>query len=208
MKSKIVKLPLIGRVAVQSDRHGSGQITGNIAMQTNLSVKVFDKDGNEKKVKDYFGSNAMQRLANSIIYRDKTVLDLGSGLVTTAGVVKLSQDVSVTAGSAAFALFRNHGSGTGTTAAAVGDTALQTAIGTTATNASSHTQATVSTNATITSVATVAYTGTAAVTEWGLFSSTTLAGATMWDHKIFSAINVVNGDSIQFTYVLTLTSGG
>lgn len=30
----------------------------------------------------------------------------------------------------------------------------------------------------------------------------------MWDHKVFSAINVVNGDSIQFTYTLTITAGG
>lgn len=30
----------------------------------------------------------------------------------------------------------------------------------------------------------------------------------MWDHKVFSAINVANGDSIQFTYTLTVTSGG
>lgn len=30
----------------------------------------------------------------------------------------------------------------------------------------------------------------------------------LWDHKVFSAINVVNGDSIQFTYTLTITSGG
>lgn len=30
----------------------------------------------------------------------------------------------------------------------------------------------------------------------------------MWDHKVFSAINVINGDSIQFTYSLTVTSGG
>lgn len=30
----------------------------------------------------------------------------------------------------------------------------------------------------------------------------------MWDHKVFSAINVNNGDSIQFTYSLTISSGG
>ena len=30
----------------------------------------------------------------------------------------------------------------------------------------------------------------------------------LWDHKVFSAINVVSGDSIQFTYTLTITSGG
>lgn len=30
----------------------------------------------------------------------------------------------------------------------------------------------------------------------------------MWDHKIFSAINVINGDSIQFTYDLTVADNG
>jgi hypothetical protein len=30
----------------------------------------------------------------------------------------------------------------------------------------------------------------------------------MWDHKVFSAINVNNGDSIQFTYSLSINSGG
>jgi hypothetical protein len=30
----------------------------------------------------------------------------------------------------------------------------------------------------------------------------------MWDHKVFAAINVGNGDSIQFTYTLTINSGG
>lgn len=30
----------------------------------------------------------------------------------------------------------------------------------------------------------------------------------LWDHKVFSAINVVNGDSIVFTYTLTVNSGG
>jgi len=30
----------------------------------------------------------------------------------------------------------------------------------------------------------------------------------LWDHKVFAAINVNNGDSIQFTYTLTINSGG
>jgi hypothetical protein len=30
----------------------------------------------------------------------------------------------------------------------------------------------------------------------------------MWDHKVFAAINVNNGDSIQFTYQLQINSGG
>lgn len=32
--------------------------------------------------------------------------------------------------------------------------------------------------------------------------------ALLFDHQVFSAINVVNGDSIQFTFTLTLPSGG
>jgi hypothetical protein len=30
----------------------------------------------------------------------------------------------------------------------------------------------------------------------------------LWDHKVFAAINVNSGDSIQFTYQLTINSGG
>jgi hypothetical protein len=30
----------------------------------------------------------------------------------------------------------------------------------------------------------------------------------MWDHKVFTAINVVNLDSVQYTYTLTITAGG
>jgi hypothetical protein len=58
------------------------------------------------------------------------------------------------------------------------------------------------------------------VPAWYKVSDGTAAGVTpantnayvfrpvMWDHKVFSAINVVNGDSIQFTYTLTISSGG
>ena len=45
-----------------------------------------------------------------------------------------------------------------------------------------------------------------AITEWGRFSAS--AVGTMIDRRLFSAINVVSGDGIQFTYSLTFTSGG
>lgn len=32
--------------------------------------------------------------------------------------------------------------------------------------------------------------------------------ALCWDHRVFAAINVGNGDSVQFTYSLTISSGG
>lgn len=62
-------------------------------------------------------------------------------------------------------------------------------------------------------------TGTAlTIPSWvtlALASASTPSGTTayvvqplMWDHKIFSAINVISGDSIQFTYQLTVTPGG
>ena len=58
------------------------------------------------------------------------------------------------------------------------------------------------------------------VPAWYLVSNGTLSGVNpvnadaytilpvMWEHKVFSAINVVNLDSIQFTYSLTIASGG
>ena len=51
------------------------------------------------------------------------------------------------------------------------------------------------------SVATISYTGTRTVTEWGIF--TTSSSGTMISRKTFSR-SVVNGDSIQFTWDLTV----
>lgn len=128
--------------------------------------------------------------------------DLGSGVVTTAGVVALASYFNNAATN--LSTFKYHDSGTGTTAAAVGDTDLQTAAGPT-TRATGSQGA--STN-TYTTVGTISYTSTLAITEWGLFLDATRGSDTMWDRKVFSAINVVSGDSIQFTYVLTITAGG
>jgi len=56
------------------------------------------------------------------------------------------------------------------------------------------------------SVGTIPYTTTKAITEHGLFSSE--ASTTMVDHHVFSVINVVNGDSIVFTYEITFPANG
>lgn len=48
--------------------------------------------------------------------------------------------------------------------------------------------------------------GTASATPGGTEAYTILP--VMWDHKVFSALNVVSGDSIQFSYSLTIQSGG
>ena len=125
---------------------------------------------------------------------------LGSGLVTTAGVNLLAADWTNTTATLKLANFLD--SGTGVTAAAIGDTALQTATGNArvAGAQSNPAPGQYRTSATLT------YAAGFAITEFGLFTATTVG--TMWDHKVFAAINVVNGDSIVFSYVLTVTAGG
>lgn len=104
-------------------------------------------------------------------------------------------------------IMKYHGVGTGTTAAAAGDTALQTES-TTALNPDS-TRATgsltegASANV-FRTVGTVTFDGSAAITEWGLLSQAATGGGTLFDRQVFSAINVASGDSIQFTYDLTI----
>lgn len=94
-----------------------------------------------------------------------------------------------------------HGSGTGAVAEAIGDTALGTEVETRATGTQSNPG-----GGTYRTIGTVAYTATRAITEHGIFSASTVG--TLWDRSVFTAINVVNGDSIQFTYTLTISAGG
>lgn len=298
---KIFKLPFIGRFIVSSDRHGVASLAASAAFMGHLSAKVFDKNGKEKKVRDYFGGNRLQRLWYSIIYRNKTELDLGSGLVTNVGVLALANDWNLAAPSGAaintLKLANYHVSGIGATAAATTDIKLQTqsTVGGQTPVAGTQSLVSAANLQKYQTVGTIAYTGTEAVTEWGLLCGTiagaisgttgspftagsattgtvtatpltaststiqgqqqtifentgnatphwglatsnttsvvtvpawykvsdgTAAGTTpantntyvirpvLWDHKVFSAINVVNGDSIQFTYTLTVNSGG
>ncbi len=58
------------------------------------------------------------------------------------------------------------------------------------------------------SVATIAYTSTLAIEAHGLINNSTKAGSILMDHSQFTVINVVNTDSIEFTYDLTCTAGG
>lgn len=101
-----------------------------------------------------------------------------------------------------FGDFKFHDSGVGTTAEAAGDTAIETTDGE---SRATGTQTESATNA-YRSVGTISYTTTKAITEHGLFNDA--SAGTLMDRSVFSAINVVNGDSIQFTYTLTLTAGG
>ena len=99
-------------------------------------------------------------------------------------------------------VFKYHGSGTGTTAEAAGDTGLVTEVG----SRVAGTQAAGASSNIYKTVATISYTASYAITEHGVFSAAT--GGTLVDRSVFSAVNVANGDSIQFTYELTFSSGG
>ncbi len=124
------------------------------------------------------------------------------GIVTTAGVNYMATDFASGGVTPTISGLKFHDSGIGITAAVVGDTDIETTDGEprvagTPTNPTANQYR---------SIATIAYTTTKAITEWGLFS--VITAGTLWDRRVFAAINVVNGDSIQFTYTLTVNSGG
>lgn len=153
----------------------SQSIQGRNIYKTNLSVRHF-------------------RAGKEILSKN-----LGSGVVTNAGVNLLAADWTNVVSTLKQANW--HDSGTGTTPPTVADTIMQTPTGNARlpgaqSNASNVYQ----------TVVTLSYGGVFAITEWGLF--TAVSSGTMWDHRTFTAINCVAGDTIQFTYALTVVSGG
>lgn len=89
--------------------------------------------------------------------------------------------------------------GTGTTAAAVGDTALQTAV---ASSRVALTSTTVTTNS-VAYVATFpAGTGTGALTEAGIFNAS--SSGTMLCRTVFSVINKGAADTLGITWTVTV----
>jgi len=125
---------------------------------------------------------------------------LGYKLVTTAFVNFMVDQLQ--ADTTEWGDFKFHDSGIGVTGAVVGDTDIETTDGESrATGSQTEGAANI-----YESVGTISYTTTKAITEHGLFS--TVASTTLMDRHTFSALNVVNGDSIQFTYDLTVSAGG
>ena len=125
---------------------------------------------------------------------------LGYRVVTTAFVSFVVDQLQTE--SSLFGDFKYHDSGVGTTAENVTDTAMETTDGESrATGTQTESSATA-----YRSVGTISYTTTKAITEHGLVNDATTG--TLMDRTVFSAVNVVNGDSIQFTYTLTVSAGG
>lgn len=151
------------------------------------------------------------RLYASVLRADGRVDHLGlicTKSITDAGVAFLVDDWDNNGQDLSTMNF--HGCGTGAVAEAVGDTALG-AESTTALNPDS-TRATGTRSQPAANqyrtVGTLTFDATAAITEHGILSQSATGGGTLWDRSVFAAINVVSGDSIQFTYTCTVSSGG
>lgn len=90
--------------------------------------------------------------------------------------------------------------GTGTTAAAVGDTTLQTAISGSRT---ALTSTTASTNTVVYVASFPAGTGTGAVTEAGIFNAA--SAGTMLCRTVFSVVNKGAADGMSITWTITVS---
>ena len=153
-----------------------------------------------------FGVLTMYGTVSATLFKaDGTVIELGAigkRVVTNSGVAFLVDDWD--ADTLNISDMNFHDSGIGVVAENATDTDLGTAAGPTtrATGTKSQPSANV-----IRSIGTIAYTGTLAITEHGLFNTASRGTVNLWDRTVFTAINVVSGDSIQFTYDCTLTAG-
>jgi hypothetical protein len=195
------------------------KFAGNVDIDANVQMVHRDKDGNVKPIfQDYsFTIWMLKKGLLSPLWINTAIGKLfqpflgfwstekyGRNGVTTVGKAAVAGLINAVGGVAAFASI---GQGTGTTAFSAADTILQTEVTANGTGASGvHVIAaataslvtTTTTNDTSQLVGTVNETATIAVTESGVFNATT--NGTLLARQTFTAINVVSGDSIQFTW--------
>ncbi len=144
------------------------------------------------------------QLSVIVHYPDGRHVDYGvvsRRVVTTAWVNFVIDELQTE--TSEFGDLKFHDSGVGITAADIADTDIETTDGE---SRVSGTQIEGASPNIYKSVGTIAYTTTKAITEHVLATQAT--GGTIIDRHVFSAINVVNGMSIEFTYEWTLSSGG
>lgn len=138
-----------------------------------------------------------------VVLRDEVSRQIKEGryvhnLITSAGKAGAASRLN---GSGAEAAFTYLAVGTGATAANVSDTALQTELATSGlsrVNATASRVTTSVTNDTAQLATTFSVSGSAAVTECGILNAASVG--TLLCRQVFSAVNVVNGDSLTITY--------
>lgn len=209
LRHRARSLPQLAAAAV------SGRLFGLISVKPQLAAVHF------RPLKAGLDTEQLQRLnahlrANEPVHAlaahfGGEVVDYGivsRRLITTAGVGFL---VDAWQNLTELENLKYHGVGTGVGAEATGDTALGTES-TTITNPDS-TRATGSltegASANIfRTVGTTTFDGSGAITEHGIFDQAATGGGTLWDRSVFSALNVIALDSIQWTYDMTASAGG
>lgn len=196
---RYLKIPLLGTQVRISGRDWSSldfypELRGRLIRGENSPVTNYTKRTLDLgKLWDGFFSHELVDGPNGLL--------LSRRVVTNAGVAFLVDDW--VGGTTDITNFNAHANGTGTVAEAATDTALGLETGTRVAGTKSEPTANQ-----VRTVATISQGATAAITEHGIFDSTTVAGSTLWDRSVFSAINVQSGDSIEFTYTLTVNAGG
>jgi hypothetical protein len=147
-------------------------IQEQMSVKGRLSVVLFDADGKVKQSQD---------IPNLVV---------NTGLAFIASRMKDTTDAAMS----------HMAVGSGTTAAAAGDTALETQIG----SRVSLTSTTVTANATAYVATFAAGTGTGAITEAGIFNAST--SGTMLCRTVFSVVNKGADDTLQITWTITLNA--
>lgn len=181
----------------------------NAKFGTHINVKyqLRDKDGNLKKmfhpypwIRTLVKKGLLSPLhPQNIIFGKFNYSPLRvANLITSAGLAGLASRIN---GSGAEAAFTYIAVGTGTTAANASDTTLETEItdsGLARANATASRTTTDVSNDTARLQQTFSVTGTKAVTESGVLNAG--ASGTLLAREVFSAVNVINGDSLQVTW--------
>lgn len=147
-------------------------IQEQMSVKGRLSVVLFDADGKVKQSQD---------IPNLVV---------NTGLAFIASRMKDTTDAAMS----------HMAVGSGTTAAAAGNTALETQIG----SRVSLTSTTVTANATAYVATFAAGTGTGAITEAGIFNAST--AGTMLCRTVFSVVNKGADDTLQITWTITLNA--
>lgn len=176
---------------------------GHLQFEGELSAKLIRPSGGLNTVVD-LGILQMSRIRRFWDALRKGGIPIpGAMVVTNSGVNFMVDDWD--ADSLNISDLNFHDSGIGTTAAGVSDTDIETVAGPTTRATGSKSQPAANQ---IRTVGTITYTGALAITEWGLFNAAARATVNMWDRRVFGVVTVASGESIQFTYTLTVTSGG
>ncbi len=184
-------------------RHSLHRMRVGTALKLGLKKRGPTK-ANRKKMDDLKTEALIQMkatLSARVLRAEGQIEDLGvvsTKLVTDAFIDFLVDQLQSSTGE--IAGFSWHGSGISNTAENAAQTALISEI---AVSRVDGTQGEGLTSNIYSAMGVQYYDGAYAVVEHGLFNAS--SGGTLMDRSVFAAVNVGNGDGIEFTYELTIT---